>query len=121
MIDCGEKKFQELRVFLKCIGSDKKGQFEKDKKGLVYIKKLEISVFFGSGFSRYLSLDFVVFEKLSLRILFRSKNRLKLDQSVGFDIGLSGSVSFRNKSFSSECKEEKLEWMEKSKELVNKF
>lgn len=51
MIDCGEKKFQELRVFLKCIGSDKKGQFEKDKKGLVYIKKLEISVFFGLGFS----------------------------------------------------------------------
>lgn len=51
MIDCGEKKFQELRVFLKRIGSDKKGQFEKDKKGLVYIKKLEISVFFGLGFS----------------------------------------------------------------------
>lgn len=61
---------------MKRIGSDKKGYFEK---GLAYIKKLEISVFFGSGFSRYLSLDFVVFEKLSLRILFKSKNRLKLD------------------------------------------
>lgn len=119
--DCGEKKLQELRASLKRTGSDKKGQFEKDKKGSAYTKKPETSVSPGPGLSRHSSSDSVASEKLSPRTSLRSKNRLKLDQSAGSDTGSSGSVSPRNKSFSPECKEEKPEWMEKSKELVNKF
>ncbi|XP_062571518.1 uncharacterized protein LOC134233571 isoform X1 [Saccostrea cucullata] len=118
----GESKLtkqKELGSSLSPKASEKK--FKSDF-GLSYNKKQEISVSSGPGLSRQSSTDSVTSEKSSPRSSLKSKGKLKLDQSTASDTGSSGSLSPRVKSFSPEVKpDEKPEWMEKSKELVNKF
>ncbi|XP_055996098.1 serine-rich adhesin for platelets-like isoform X4 [Ostrea edulis] len=114
-----ESKTKEFRASLSPKACDKRGQHEF---GLASTKKPEVAVSSVPLLSRQSSTDSSTSEKSSPRSSLRGKNKLKLDQSLGSDTGSSGSVSPRMKSLSPDGKtDEKPEWMEKSKELVNKF
>jgi hypothetical protein len=114
-----ESKTKEFRASSSSKPSEKRGQNEF---GLTSSKKPESGMMSAPVLSRQSSTDSSTSEKSSPRSSLRSKNKLKLEHSVGSDTGSSGSLSPRVKSFSPDGKsEEKPEWMEKSKELVNKF